>query len=141
MKNLFILICLSVQIFCAWAQHTDLRSYQWKKRILLAYIPTQPEESIRKELLQVEAELMERDLVVIYVLATGRLLQDPHAWERAILATELPASYHVSGSKTQYVLIGKDGGLKLRQSPTLDLQEIFRTIDAMPMRQAEMKNN
>lgn len=38
------------------------------------------------------------------------------------------------------ILIGKDGGEKLRSSKPLSLAKLFGTIDAMPMRQEEMKH-
>lgn len=34
------------------------------------------------------------------------------------------------------ILVGKDGGKKVQQQGEVDLQEIYRTIDSMPMRQA-----
>jgi hypothetical protein len=37
------------------------------------------------------------------------------------------------------VLVGKDGGDKLRSTKPLSLQKLYSTIDAMPMRQSEMK--
>lgn len=36
------------------------------------------------------------------------------------------------------VLIGKDGGEKLRRSAPLATDELFAVVDAMPMRRAEM---
>ncbi len=37
------------------------------------------------------------------------------------------------------VLIGKDGGAKLRSRKPLSMEKLKETIDAMPMRQDEMK--
>jgi hypothetical protein len=37
------------------------------------------------------------------------------------------------------VLIGKDGGEKLRQTTPLTPADLFALVDAMPMRQAEMR--
>jgi hypothetical protein len=37
------------------------------------------------------------------------------------------------------VLIGKDGGVKLRQTKPITSALLFATIDAMPMRQQEMR--
>ena len=39
----------------------------------------------------------------------------------------------------KYVLIGKDGGVKRRWNGQIDVEDLFQTIDAMPMRQFEMK--
>ena len=44
------------------------------------------------------------------------------------------------GREIQLLLIGKDGGMKTRQSgANLDLERVFELIDSMPMRQAEMQ--
>lgn len=39
------------------------------------------------------------------------------------------------------ILVGKDGGDKLRSTKPLTLQKLYSTIDAMPMRQSEMKRH
>jgi hypothetical protein len=39
------------------------------------------------------------------------------------------------------VLIGKDGGEKLRRKAPLTTRELFAIVDAMPMRRAEMEKN
>ena len=39
------------------------------------------------------------------------------------------------------ILIGKDGGEKQRWSEPVEPQEFFQIIDAMPMRQDEMKHS
>lgn len=41
--------------------------------------------------------------------------------------------------ETEFVLIGKDTGVKDRWSKTLRQDALFQTIDAMPMRQYEMR--
>ncbi|MFD2191654.1 DUF4174 domain-containing protein [Pistricoccus aurantiacus] len=40
----------------------------------------------------------------------------------------------------QVVLVGLDGGKKMQLEGHVELQEIFRTIDNMPMRRAQMKH-
>ena len=49
-------------------------------------------------------------------------------------------SHHLAtpGAPFWIVLIGKDGGVKLR-SDDAGLDQIFDLIDSMPMRQAEMR--
>jgi hypothetical protein len=39
------------------------------------------------------------------------------------------------------VLVGKDGGNKLRKPFPWDVREISRSIDKMPMRQREIREN
>jgi len=38
------------------------------------------------------------------------------------------------------ILIGKDGGVKLRKTYIVEANEVFDLIDLMPMRRSEMKN-
>lgn len=47
--------------------------------------------------------------------------------------------YKVSAQNFTFVLVGKDGGEKLRSNCPVTLQKLYATIDAMPMRKAEMK--
>ena len=47
--------------------------------------------------------------------------------------------YGVAPEMFAVLLIGKDGGVKLRSAVPLTTTTLFETIDAMPMRQAEMR--
>ena len=40
----------------------------------------------------------------------------------------------------EVVLIGLDGGIKLRQTKLVSLDKLFTLIDGMPMRRNELKN-
>lgn len=40
-----------------------------------------------------------------------------------------------------FILIGRDGGEKLRSSDLVTIEKLFGLIDAMPMRKAEMKRS
>lgn len=48
---------------------------------------------------------------------------------------------HVFSEETEFeaILIGLDGGIKLRSLETIDVKAIFDLIDSMPMRQKEMR--
>ncbi|WP_345165985.1 DUF4174 domain-containing protein [Algibacter aquimarinus] len=41
----------------------------------------------------------------------------------------------------ELLLIGLDGGIKLRQSKMLYCKDLFSVIDVMPMRKSEINNN
>jgi hypothetical protein len=47
--------------------------------------------------------------------------------------------FHIAPSSFTVILLGKDGGEKLRSTKPLTLQKLRDTIDAMPMRQEEMR--
>ena len=78
----------------------------------------------------------ERNMVLYTVLnlmgqREGKDL-DPQSTAALIRALKLGA-----GAKSKVILVGKDGEKKLEQSDVIDLQQIFSTIDAMPMAEKE----
>lgn len=48
--------------------------------------------------------------------------------------------FHVSPDEFVVILLGKDGGSKLRSKKPIPLAKLEETIDGMPMRQDEMRN-
>jgi hypothetical protein len=49
-------------------------------------------------------------------------------------------NFNIGQSNFYAILIGKDGSEKLRSASAIDTEKLFGTIDAMPMRRQEMKN-
>lgn len=47
--------------------------------------------------------------------------------------------YKETDSQPEIILIGLDGGIKLRANEFLSCKKLFATIDVMPMRKQEMK--
>jgi len=121
----------------------DLNAYQWKNRLLLLFASSEEDLAYLtlKKVIDCQAmEVKDRDLLVFYVLERGesRLDQErlnPHQ------ALFLKQRLSVPSGRFTIILIGKDGGEKIRQESPVDLREIFAIIDAMPMRQLEMKKN
>jgi hypothetical protein len=76
---------------------------------------------------------VDREMVLFTVVAGEASRNDqplPKAQATALLAA---LSLKADGPATA-VLVGKDGGAKLRQQGHVDFSEIMPTIDAMPMR-------
>lgn len=47
--------------------------------------------------------------------------------------------YPYCGEQNEFILIGKDASIKKRWKDTFSVEDLFQTIDAMPMRQFEMR--
>lgn len=73
----------------------------------------------------------ERDLSVVEVVGD-------HADNAGIDGRALRASYRVPREVFTVVLVGKDGGEKLRQLRPVSEAALFATIDRMPMRRDEL---
>ena len=95
-------------------------------------------ESLQRDISTRKHEVDDRDLVVFEILGVGTSKRDgtqlaPHA------AASLREQFGVSPNAFSLTLVGKDGGVKLRTNDPVNLEEIFRLIDSMPMRQDEMR--
>jgi hypothetical protein len=130
----------------AGADPDPLSAYRWTNRLLVLYVPDT--ESGRATLATFRASLDDRmedvrarDLLIVVV---GDL---PRPGDALRPASELDAAQRsdvrrrlgLHGRSAELVLIGKDGGVKSRQSEgAFDLERLFALIDSMPMRRAEM---
>jgi hypothetical protein len=114
----------------------ELTEFRWKNRVLLI-IDTNNNLPVRD--LQVNKfvsrndEMEERDLVLL--VCTGKEVLDKDG-----LKTDIDPDKISYGEFQGVILIGKDGGVKLRKKFIVEPKEIFDLIDQMPMRRAEMKN-
>lgn len=107
----------------------DLTQFVWEKRpiVVFADSPADPNFGLQMEYLELRAEeLAERDVVV---------LTDTDPSVQSALRTKLrPRGFML-------VLIGKDGSVKLRKPYPWDVRQLMRSIDKMPVRQREIREN
>jgi hypothetical protein len=146
MRKYFVALTLLIELFtgAALGQDTvsvDLNAYQWKNRLLLLFASSEEDQAyltLKKEIDRQAVEVNYRDLLISYVLERGesRIGQERLSPDQALF---LRKRLSVPPGRFTIVLIGKDGGEKIRQESSVDLKEIFAIIDAMPMRQQEMK--
>ena len=104
-----------------------LSQFVWEKRpvIVFADSPADPNFGQQIEFLEARAEeLLDRDVVV---------LTDTDPSGDSAVRTELRRRGFM------LVLIGKDGGVKLRKPFPWDVRQLMRAIDSMPMRQREIR--
>ena len=124
-----------------------LAEHRWVHRLLVLYVPDSSsgrralEGFIAAVARDIEA-VRERDVMIAVV---GDLPRQPGASPVSLRlsaddAREVQERLRLDGHAPILVLVGKDGGVKVRQVGALDLQRIFEAIDLMPMRQAEIKS-
>ena len=119
----------------------DFEQFKWKKRLLLVFAPDSSHplfESLQRDLSTRKHEVDDRDLVICKILGVGMSTMgdselDPHT------AASLRERFDISPKAFSLMLVGKDGGIKLRRNDPVNLEEIFRLIDSMLMRQGEMR--
>ena len=124
-------------------QAADLTQYLWQNRLLLmvAPIPTTPMFlDARKTLDQRWDAIQDRDIVVFCLFSNKGTRANDNTPLTQDEVTQLRRRYALTDSATSMILIGKDGGEKMRQPLDGDLSEVFAEIDTMPMRQQEMRD-
>jgi hypothetical protein len=125
------------------AQIKDLKDFQWENRLLIIYTNSDNQSQIKNQLTDIEkakTDFAQRDLKVI-ILRNQKVeiwnSSAAHQLEFDLIIKDLKISTQKS---YENLLIGKDGGVKLRKNSPISNQKLFNTIDAMPMRQREMRD-
>lgn len=121
----WVMAALSMEAQQAMAH--DLASYRWTSRILVVFAPRAAHPGL------IEQRRLYR------AMGNGAHERD------LVLVEEVGASPEAGAVRARFgvdngfavLLIGKDGGEKLRSDRPLDEAALFPVIDAMPMRQAE----
>ncbi len=110
------------------AVDTVLEDLRWIARPIVVFADTPLDPLFREQmalLAEREEALIDRDVVVIV---------DTDPDEESDIRRKLrPRGFSI-------VLIGKDGGVKLRKPFPWDVRELTRTIDKMPLRQQEIRD-
>jgi Domain of unknown function (DUF4174) len=117
-------------VTAANAEPDPLSRYRWTARVLvlLAADPENPDLAEQKRQIEcLKDGAAERDLVIVQLPAGSA--------EAKVLRMQLG----LGNEPFQAVLVGKDGGAKLRATKPITAPELMATIDAMPMRQDEMR--
>ncbi|MBT8455970.1 MAG: DUF4174 domain-containing protein [Rhodobacteraceae bacterium] len=110
------------------ASEVDLADFQWIARPIVVFADTSADPRFREQielLAERPDELIGRDVVVIV---------DTDPGGRSDLRRKLrPRGFMLA-------LLGKDGGVKLRKPFPWDVRELTRSIDKMPLRQQEIRD-
>jgi hypothetical protein len=138
-KSLVVGLLVTAIATQALAEDNPLVAERWKTRPLVVVVPSTEHPMWRDLQSQmrtaaVQAGFQEREMVLFTVVAgQGRRADAPMtpAQTQSLVAT---LGADANGS-AQVFLVGKDGGVKLRERGNrVSLPEIFTLIDGMPMR-------
>jgi len=123
---------IPILLAAALAAPTTVANMRWQKRVLLVSAPRANDPDVmaqRRALAGWDAEARERDLAIVSIIGDR---VDGTADSAGALRNRfgLPAGRFVA------ILIGKDGGEKVRSATPIAPEMLAETIDAMPMRRA-----
>ncbi|MDN3203249.1 DUF4174 domain-containing protein [Algoriphagus sediminis] len=108
-----------------------LEDFRWENRLLIVF--DQPDSL--KNLFEKQKEALEERRLLVF-----------HFKNRKLAESNFPGEVQAesflklgSNEKKGWFLIGLDGGVKRKEEILPPLESIFATIDAMPMRQSEIR--
>lgn len=119
----------------------DLTRFQWKNRLLFLFAPDRSHpyfNHLYSQIIEQKSEVEDRDLVIFSVLLQGPSQMNTTAIDRQE-ADSIRDQFTIPPDDFSLILIGKDGGIKLKRNDRVDLAEVFELIDSMPMRRNEMR--
>ena len=124
----------------------DLEKHKWTNRVLI--VKTVDAESNKyqeqiKEFTNSPEELIDRKLILYKIVNNDFTLtnyKNSALNSSGKISGKLAKNILDAKENFEVILIGLDGGIKIQQTKILTKEHLFNTIDAMPMRQNEMKN-
>ncbi|GHA12280.1 hypothetical protein GCM10007989_03410 [Devosia pacifica] len=116
-----------------------LEEYRWKYRTLLLFGEDE-DPAVQNQLDRIRSDIAgfrDRDMIVVQISGsrTNVVAGDVSPSDGAALRK----NWH-NEPQFAVVLVGKDGGEKLRRDSPVAIEELFALVDSMPMRQSEMRN-
>ncbi|GAA4106000.1 hypothetical protein GCM10022393_00150 [Aquimarina addita] len=136
-----ILLLISVSFIISdsiYAQ--DIASHQWKNRVVLVISDAGDHPIAKKEMSEFNTyadEMNDRKLIVYQITPSQYKIGVENAtWKKSQTLFEKFKSLE---GAFEIILIGLDGGIKLRKSEFISSNDLFKTIDVMPMRRSEIR--
>ena len=135
-----IILAAGAALVPATAAGAELGDYLWQRRPLLLFAPTQSDPRLVETVRRIEAsrcDFTDRDMVLGLIVTQGSSTLDGQVLDTSQVR-QLLSTFRIDVNTFSAVLIGKDGGEKLRVNDVPDLAAIYAVIDGMPMRGSEM---
>lgn len=129
---------------CASAQDTDrhiLDKFRWNNRLLLIFAPSiedpvfvNADNTLKKNI----DGVIDRDLTILYIFEESQSIYGDSLINQKT-SKYLREKFYAATSKTTFILLGKDGGEKMRTINQFSIDRLFTRIDEMPMRRSELE--
>jgi hypothetical protein len=139
LRKLPVVLLLFAAIPSAVAQ--KIEQHRWKERLILIFAPNEDDPAYLEQVARLQdsdRELKARKVVVYQIL--------PLVYNRGINTRvwQTREAGTLAGIRAEdgfgILLIGLDGGVKLRSRQVVNPEKLWALIDTMPMRKAERKD-
>ena len=140
MSFLKAILLISIFINMGNVNAQNMESHTWKNRVLLVITHDLNNTDYKnqiKELQACKSGLLDRKLIIYQITKTAYMigLSETSKWQKS---SQVYKEYQKANAPFQVILIGLDGGIKLRETDFISCEALFRVIDVMPMRKSEL---
>ncbi|MCP4884145.1 MAG: DUF4174 domain-containing protein [Flavobacteriales bacterium] len=124
----------------------NLEQHEWNDRILIVKAESEASKTYQnqiEELRNSSSALKERKLMIYQVIGNKYELVDydnPEIIGSGEVSNQMNVNILNKKIPFEIILIGLDGGIKLKKSDIIRKEELFNLIDSMPMRSSELSN-
>ena len=121
---------------------TALSQFAWEKRQLIVFSPSPQHPqylSYKKQAATFKPEFKDRKLHSWFIVADSPVMLN-ESLNKDLTSQNFRETFAIRKNEFRVLLLGYDQGVKLRQE-LVNLELIFSTIDQMPMRAQEMREN
>ncbi len=142
MKNRIFHLFLLTLLIQSSTMGQVLKSHLWQDRVILVFASDMQDSNLQTQLQFFEKNLdglKERKLTVYQITPTTLKKNSADFFEKNF-KENLYQKYKPNKNEFTFILIGLDGGEKMRSTKVVSLAKLFGEIDSMPMRQWEIKN-
>jgi len=139
-----VILFIALSIFGsrdAMSMVMDFDQFKWKSRLLFIFASERNDpffRDLKGEISDRKNEVDDRDLVVFEILESGPSTMNTTQMDPQTAAS-LRKHFDLTQQTFALILLGKDGGIKLKRNDPVKLDDIFTLIDSMPMRKDEMR--
>jgi len=130
---------LALPAASAVADANPLVAERWKTRPVVVVVPTAGDALLQRVHAALQEPAMreafrERDMA-LYTVVAGQGRRNGKDLSASSTTALLAALDLPPEGPATFVLVGKDGGVKMKEGADVDLRAVFAEIDRMPMRQ------
>lgn len=139
----YLLRAFILLVFASTSQlmSQDLSQYRWQNRLIVLQASAEGEDICQQQLQVLEEDvegLMERKLIVVQLAESESRIHLPKPLPLELNEKD-QKRFRASGKPFSFILIGLDGGVKLRSHELVSREYLYALIDGMPMRRAELR--
>ncbi|KQP12328.1 hypothetical protein ASF43_21730 [Pseudorhodoferax sp. Leaf267] len=132
-------LCLAIVPLAAAAADNPLAAERWKSRPVVVVVP-QADDALLRRLRAALNETVTREAfldreMVLYTVVAGAGSRNDEALSPAQTRALLDGLKLDPAGPPTFILVGKDGGVKMTEGAAVDLKAVFAEVDRMPMRQ------